>query len=56
MVVRLFLMLRTLLLTSHCIGSIQQPSVPSARHGEDLLWTNIVSLFYIFSAHVYFFF
>jgi len=48
MMVSLFLMFRILLLTSHCIGSFQWP-----RRGGDLLWTNIISLFYLFSAHVY---
>jgi len=40
-------MLRILLLTSHCVGSLQWP-----RRG-DLLGTNIISLFYLFSAHFY---
>jgi hypothetical protein len=54
-----FLMLRTVLLTSHCISSFQRPTVPhagcllDARCGEDLLRTNNICLFYMLSAHVY---
>jgi hypothetical protein len=48
MTVSLFLMLRISLVTSHCIGSFQWP-----RRGGGLLRTNIISLCYLFSAHVY---
>ena len=59
--VSLFLMLRTLLLTSHCIGSFQWPTVPrhgagwllDARRGEDLRLRTNIRLFYILSARVY---
>ncbi len=51
MVVSLFLMLRTLLLTGHGIGSFQPSTVPDARCREDLLLTNNISLLHILSAN-----
>src|SRR5882762_9652918 len=57
MVVSFFLILRTLLLTSHCVGSFQRPTVPRAgwllvaRRHEDLLRTKNIFLFYMLSAH-----
>jgi hypothetical protein len=61
-VVSFSLMLRTLLLTSYCVGSFQRPVVPraewllDARRGEDVLQTINIRLFYMLSAHVYFVF
>jgi hypothetical protein len=60
MVVSLFLMLRTVLLTSNCVGSFQRSTIPragwllDARQDEDLLWTKDIRLFfYILSVDVY---
>jgi hypothetical protein len=59
MVVSFFLMLRTLLLTSHRVGSFQRPVVPcaewllDARRGDDLFQTINIRHFYMLSAHVY---
>jgi hypothetical protein len=57
MVVSFLFIFRTLLLTSHCVGSFQRPTVPRAgwllyaasRRSEDLLWTNNICLFYMLS-------